>query len=255
MTTPEPVIVHDPRSAMLLPSNDPRRIALQEAVAKELAERDAEAAAARAAEIPLTSAQCRAALRVAVQKHADLTHRLAELTKAVPKAESAVFAARTGVEQATAALEDAKREASSHHAAAAMGTASGAAPSITKARRVLEAAQDELEAAKAASADLQKQHAATKQSVGIAEMQRNDALAAVIRSDPATDKLIKAFEQARLQLSDLRQAVELVAWHFPQAMRLSLLSERIDNVASAERREWENAISALEKDPDLALPV
>ena len=179
-------IIHDPRSVMLLPSNDKRRIEFEAQVAEKL-RADREAHAARLAAEP--KIEPRAALRAAIQKHADLAHRLTELTKAVPKAESAIFAARSGVEQATAALEDAKREASSHHAAAAMGTASGAAPSITKARRVLEAAQDELEAAKAASADLQKQHAATKQSVGIAEMQRNDALAAVIRSDPATQKL------------------------------------------------------------------
>ena len=57
-------IIHDPRSAMLLPSNDPRRIALQEAVAKQLAERDAAEAARIAAckaEPPRSPAECRAA--------------------------------------------------------------------------------------------------------------------------------------------------------------------------------------------------
>jgi hypothetical protein len=243
----------DLRAAELYGPNDPRlRAAIEALEAKQRADREAEAA--RVAAEP--KIEPRIALRTAVQKHADLTQRIAELTKAVPKAESAVFAARTGVEQASAALEDVKREASSHHAAAALGTASGAAPSITKTRRALEAAQDELEAAKAASADLQKQHAATKQSVGIAEMQRNDALAAVIRSDPATQKLIKTFEQAQRQLADLRRAVELVAWHFPYATRLSLLSDRIDDAApSGKRREWEAALAALQEDADATLPI
>jgi chromosome segregation ATPase len=198
----------------------------------------------------------RAALRTAIQKHTDLTRRFAELTKAVPKAESAVFAARSGVEQASAALEDAKRAASSQAVAAAVGKTSGTPPSIAKARRVLEAAQDELETAKTAAADLGTQRKEVEQAVLMARSRLNDAVAAVVRSDPATQKLIKTFEQAHRQLSDVRQAVEFVLWRFfPQATRLSVLAERIDNVASAQRREWENAISALEKDPDLALPV
>src|SRR6516225_6857922 len=87
----------DPRFLALLPSNDKRRVAFERKVARELAEHAAKERAACAAEVPPTPAQCRVVLRTAVQKHADLTHRLSELTKAVPKAESAVFAARTGV--------------------------------------------------------------------------------------------------------------------------------------------------------------
>src|SRR6516225_11604802 len=128
-------IIHDPRSVMLLPSNDPRRIAFEAAVAERLRV-DREAHAARLAAEPVRSAaDCRTALRGAIQKHIDLTRRFAELTKAVPKAEGAVFAARTGVDQANAVVEDAKREASSQAIAVAVGKASGTAPSIAKARR------------------------------------------------------------------------------------------------------------------------
>jgi len=255
MTTPEPVIVHDPRSAMLLPSNDPRRIALQEAVAKELAERDAEAAAARAAEIPLTSAQCRATLRVAIQKHANLTQRLAELTKAVPQADASVVQARRAVEAATQAVTEAKANAASYATARALGTAGTAPPPMRNARLKLTDAEDALEIAKAAAANLAKEHKETEQALSYARSDVERAVAAVVRADAATKALFAEFERTRQRLADLRQAVELVAFHFPQMERLSLLSERIDDVPSAKRREWETALAALQTNAEAELPA
>jgi hypothetical protein len=194
-------------------------------------------------------------LRAAIQNHGDLTQRLVELTKAVPKAESAVFAARSGVEQTSAALEDAKRAASSQAVAAAVGKASGTAPSVAKARRALEAAQDELEIAKAAAADLSKQHKEVEQSLSMARSAVDGAIGAVVRSDPAVRALFPAYERARRQLADLRQAVELVARYFPYAERLTLLSERIEDAApSGTRLEWERAIMVLKEDASAELP-
>jgi hypothetical protein len=256
MTTPEPVIVHDDRSAALLPSNDPRRIALQERVAKELAERAEEAAAARAAEIPPTSAQCRAALRVAVQKHADLTHRLTELTKAVPASDAAVMQARRNVEAAKEAAEKAKADAAAYASARALGTAGTAPPPLRNARLKLTDCEDQLEIAKAAAADLAKQHKETEQSLSSARWDVEGAVAAVVRADPATQKLIEVFKRACRELADLREAVELVAFHFPQMERLSLLSERIDDTPPcAKRREWEAALAALETNAETELPA
>jgi hypothetical protein len=249
-------IIHEGRSAMLLPSNDPRRIAFEAAVAERL-RADREAHAARIAAEPVHSAaDCRAALRAAIQKHVDLTQRLADLVRAVPKAESAVFAARTGVEQASAAVEDAKREASSQAVAAAVGKASGTTLSIAKARRVLEAAQDELETARTAAAALTEQRREAEQALSSARWDVDRAVAAVVRSDPATQKLIEVFKRACRELADLREAVESVASHFPQMERLRMLSERIDEVLPSERRaQWERAIMALQEDASATLPV
>jgi hypothetical protein len=249
-------IIHDPRSIMLLPSNDPRRVRFEAAVAEQLRVDRQKHAARLAAEPVRSAADCRAALRAAVEKHADLTQRLAELTKALPKAESAVFAARSGVEQAGAALEDAKREASSQAVAAAVGKTSGTPPSIAKARRVLEAAQDDLEVAKTAAADLAKQHKAVEQALSPARMGLSDAKAAVIRTAPEVKALIEARECVRRVFADLDQAVELVAGYFPYAERLALTSDGIDDgPPSAKRREWEMALAALETNADAELPV
>jgi hypothetical protein len=247
----------DPRAVMLLPSNDPRRLAFEAQVAEKLrADRETEDAhiAVRKAEPSRSAADCRAALRAAIEKHQAVARRLADLTKAVPKAESAVFAARSGVEQATAALERVKREAGSHRAAAAMGTAGGAAPSITDARRALEAAEDELEAAKAAAADLAKQQEEAQRQLSWSRP--DDAVAAVIRTDPATKMLLETFERSRRATADLRQAVELVAGYFPYAERLALRADRIVNgPPSKQRLAWEAALAALKEDADAALPI
>src|SRR5262249_4764205 len=159
----------DPRAIMLLPSNDARRIAFEAAVAEQLkAEREAEAARKAERKAEPSAVDCRAALAQAITKRNAAAGRLADLVRAVPKAEAAVFTARTGAEQASNALEDVKQEAASHHAAAGMGKTSGTAPSIAKARRALEVAEDELEAAQAASAELQKEHAAVERKLSFA---------------------------------------------------------------------------------------
>ena len=77
----------------------------------------------------------------------------------------------------------------------------------------------------------------------------------MVRADAATKALFVEFERARQRLADLRQAVELVAFHFPQMERLRMLSERIDDVPSAKRREWEAALAALETNAEAELPV
>src|SRR5262249_55188970 len=149
---PEPVIIHDPRSVMLLPSNDPRRIAFEAAVAEQLsADREAHAVRLAAAEPVHSSADCRTALRVAIQKHADLMQRLNELAKAVPASDAAVIAARQAVEKATAMLEAAKAGAAAHAAAKVLGEPGTVAPSLKAARVVLSDAEDQLEIAQAAA--------------------------------------------------------------------------------------------------------
>ena len=77
----------------------------------------------------------------------------------------------------------------------------------------------------------------------------------MVRADAATKALFAEFERTRQRLADLRQAVELVAFHFPQMERLSLLSERIDDVPSAKRREWETALAALQTNAEAELPA
>src|SRR5258707_5799398 len=125
--TPEEL---DPRALALLPSNDPRRIRFQAEAAQRLQEAEARHAAAQKAELPPSAADCRTALRLAVKEHTDLKRCLAELTKALPKADVAVYAAKAAVEQASTALEEAKKQAGSRAAAVALRSASKVAPPL-----------------------------------------------------------------------------------------------------------------------------
>jgi hypothetical protein len=241
----------DPRFLALLPSNDPRRIAFEAAVAKELAERDGEAAAE-------PEVEPRAALRAAITKHNAAADRLAELTKAVPKAEDAIVAARSAVEAATEAVEKAKTANAAHASAKALGTAGTALPPPMRSVRLrLADAEDVLEVAKAACTELQEEHAAATEALSYARSDVDDAVAAVIRSDPAIKTLFETFEQERRCLAERRRIVELVldVGNFSQQARLSLLSEGIDEVPSAKCLEWEGAMMALREDADAALPV
>ena len=77
----------------------------------------------------------------------------------------------------------------------------GAAHSIPEARRALEAAEDELEAAKAASTELQKQRAAAERKLSFARSGVEQAVADVVKTDAATKALIEEFERARQQLA------------------------------------------------------
>jgi hypothetical protein len=246
-------IIHDPRSVMLLPSNDPRRIAFEAAVAERLRV-DREAHAARIAAEP--KIEPRVALREAVAKHQAAARRLDDLSRAIPASDAAVVQARRNVEAATQAVTEAKANAASYATASALGTAGAAPAPLRNARLKLTDAEDALEVAKAAAADLGRQHKETEQAVSMARSAVDGAIGAVVRSDPAVQALFAEFKRAQRQLADLRRAVELVARYFPQMERLSLFSERIDNALPSERRaQWETALGALQEDADAALPM
>jgi predicted nucleic acid-binding Zn-ribbon protein len=246
----------DPRAIMLLPTNDERRIAFEAAVAERLRV-DREAHAARLAAEPVRSvADCRAALRAAVEKHNTAARRLADLTKAMPAADAAVVQSRRNVEAATEAVEKAKADGAAYATARALGTVGTAPTPLRNARLKLTDAEDALEIARTSARDLAQEHKETEQALSSARWDVDRAVAAVVRADAATKALFAEFERARQRLADLRQAVELVAFHFPQMERLALLSERVDNALPSERRaQWEAALGALQEDADAALPI
>jgi hypothetical protein len=239
----------DPRAIGLLSPSDPRHRALVEAVEKQLAERDGEAAAE-------PEVEPRVALREAITKHDAAERHLAQLVKALPEAEAAVMAARGNVELAKQSVEEAKAAAAAYASAKALGTAGTALPPpLRNARLRLADAEDALVIASTAAGDLSKQHEEARQAVSYAGSDVDDAVTSVVRSDPATEKLMEMFKGACRELADLRQTVELVASHFPQMERLSLLSERIEDTLPSERRaQWETAIAGLQENADAALP-
>jgi hypothetical protein len=161
MTTPEPVIVHDDRSAALLPSNDPRRIALQERVAKKLAERDAAEAArvaARQAEPPRSPAECRAALAQAITARDKAEQALAKIRAAASQATANEKSARERLAACEAAAAKAKAEHVERCEAAARQGKPLPSPGAMRATNIEVAdATEQLEAARAADARISEQ--------------------------------------------------------------------------------------------------
>jgi hypothetical protein len=242
----------DPRAVMLLPSNDPRRLRYEAAVAEQLRV-DREAHAARLAAKP--EIEPRVALRAAIEKHEAAARRLDQIRKAMPAADAAAMQARRAVEQAKEAVEAARANAAAYATAKALGTAGAAPPSLKDARANLTDAEDALEVAKAAAADLGKQHDDAQRALRYRQSDIDSAVAAVVRGDARTKALIEAYERARRHLADLRGAVELIARVLPYGERLALTSERIDASPSETRAAWERAIAQLETNPEAALPI
>jgi hypothetical protein len=240
----------DPRAIMLLSSRDPRRIAFEAQIAERL-RADREIHAARLASEP--QVEPRVALRTAIEQHQAAARRLADLAKALPASEAAVMQARRAIEAATEAVEKAKADAAAYATARALGTAGAAPPPLRNTRLKLADAEDALAVAKVAAADLAKQREEAQRALSWSRP--DDAVAAVIRSDPATKALLERFERSRRETADLRQAVELVAGYFPHGERLALRSERVEVSPSATRTKWERALAALREDADAALPM
>jgi hypothetical protein len=104
-------IIHDDRSAMLLPSNDPRRIAVQ-ARAERLQAESAEAArtAARQVEPPHSPAECRAALAQAISVRDKAEQALSKLRVASAQANRNADVASKRLEAVRAAADKARAE-------------------------------------------------------------------------------------------------------------------------------------------------
>jgi hypothetical protein len=184
---PEAVeIIHDPRSAALLPSNDPRRIALQEAVAKELSERhaaEAARAAARKAEPLRSSAECRAALAQAITARDRAEQALAKVRTAASQATANEKAARERLAACEGAAAKAKAEHVERCEAAARQGKPLPSPGAMRATNIEVAdATEQLEAARAADARISEQLPGLERELRRAQERVAAAVDDVIRS-------------------------------------------------------------------------
>jgi hypothetical protein len=156
---PEAVeIIHDPRSVMLLPSNDPRRIAFEAEIAERLqAQREAQAAeAARIAAAPLRSvAETRAALAQAITARDKAEQVLAKVRAAASQATANEKSARERLAACEAAAAKAKAEHVERCEAAARQGKPLPSPGAMRATNIEVAdATEQLEAACAAVANI-----------------------------------------------------------------------------------------------------
>jgi hypothetical protein len=149
-------------------------------------------------DIPSRSPE-RIALAAAIEQHSAVKAALNENLVSQRRAEEAKFAAIRAVDEATKNLEIAKiTDAES----IAQGSKTSA---VTRARTALQEAEDDLEAARAASTMLTEQQSALKN--GLSDMRLRQAIVAAVCIDPAIRTLCEDFRAAQLRFHEMREAV------------------------------------------------
>jgi hypothetical protein len=195
----------------------------------------------------------RTTLAAAIQRHTEAVRQLGAVKAAQEQASDAVYSARDNIEAATARVEQAKSDAGKFLTKRMLGETNDAPMSVQEARAALTATTDTLEATVAASEALQVQGRAAEQSLGVAELRRDDALRAVVRSDAAVAKLLADFERARREMVNLRLILESLSGLLPENIksfwRFEPTASEPPGVAA-----WRAAIEALARDADAALP-
>ena len=195
----------------------------------------------------------RARLAEAIERHAELTRRLAAIDTAQSTAWTAYKAATAAVAAATAAIEKAKVEAGQHLTAIALGESVAAPKSVQQSRVEAQAAQDQLDAAQSARAALAEQRRETADLLATAKLSRDDAARKVVETDPATLALVATFKNKLRDLTDMRRALEFIEAKLPPDLRGWRSAEPWPELAGDA--PWREALAALLQDADAPLPV
>jgi chromosome segregation ATPase len=192
----------------------------------------------------------REALAAAITRHAEAEQRLAATKRAMESSASAILQARTNLKKAAGAVEQAKTDAASYLTAQMLGSAGDAPLTIKQARAALQDAEHELADVQASRAALERAHADAEGSLAVASVSLEGAQREVVRTDPATQRLIADFDTAHRCYVDLKRALEFVD-------RVYGLSARFGEPALSElpgATPWKLATEALRRDADAPLP-
>src|SRR5215471_8523243 len=171
----------------------------------------------------------RAALAEAIERHDAAIARL----QRIQAADEMIFTvtAREAVEKAAREIEEAKERA-----ARALFEETTGGMSVAEAKAAHAAAQETLAAAQAARATLEREAAGAESEISWAKFKLDEAVAAAVRTDAATTRLVARFHEVHREFVDLRDAVEK-------------LGRCVPNNTTAERafdlhrgRAWEAAL-------------
>ena len=195
----------------------------------------------------------RAELAAAQERHADAVRQLAANESAQQTTTEAIYAARDTVKAATAAIEEAKANAATHLTAVAMGNAGPAPTSVKAARVALQDAEDALEAALAARAELEQQHKDAEHEIEYAGMALGNAVANVVRDAPELRKLAADHAAADRHYHDLHFAMEAVQSFLPDDLKYWHGTGRWPDLAAAAT--WKAALQELRENADVPLPT
>jgi hypothetical protein len=151
------------------------------------------------------------------------------------------------VDQASEALEEAKRLAAQH-----LARGNEKPGLVRKAREALTEAQDRLDTARAADTQL-KDDGELRTKLAVAEHNYEETLKSVVGNSPAMSKLIAEYEDAVRTVTRYKRAMDLVA----EKGVLPLITYGIppnDDQVDELAQQWKAAIAQLERNPDAELP-
>jgi hypothetical protein len=195
--------VRDGRLMGMLASNDPRRVAYEQATAAaRQAEAKADEARKRVEEVRrqngLKPSVARAELKAAVAAMRKAERTVANNLKAIERADTTAADAAARFEKAQAAIEKAKNtDTQAAVRAAQQGETPATSSVMYRARNIERFAEDGLAAAKAAHADLTARQPELESEVRYARDDLERAIRAVIASEAPVRRLIE--QTARLQ--------------------------------------------------------
>jgi hypothetical protein len=195
----------------------------------------------------------RITLAAAIERHAGLVRHLTANMAAQEALHEVINAARDRVEAAGAAVEQAKVDAAQHLTASAMGTAGAAPVSVKAARTAAQDAQDDLDAALAARAALEKQRGPAENAVSLAEYTLNIAVRNVIRGDSTVVALVARFTALHRQFASLCAPLQYLdsANMLPEDLKAWRREPTMPGDSAAP---WKAAVAALASDADAPLP-
>lgn len=189
----------------------------------------------------------RETLAAEIEKHREAASALSAAVSAHAKANDACLAALRSVEQAEEAAKGVKAGLAQHIREVAFGNDSPPPMSTREAHARIAAAQDELDAARDARADIATVREQANQSVGIARGRHDAAVVAVLKSEPAAAEVQRRYAE----LIDQTTRLGIIARQLGIETRHNDISKE---AVSAIAEPWKAARDALKTDPDAELP-
>lgn len=192
-------------------------------------------------------------LAEAISARNALDTQLAALIKAKEQASRDVWTAERAIAVAEQNIETAKEAQAKHLTDAAMGRAGPAPISMRDARAAVQDAKDEYEARVAARDGLKAQIAELDASRPLLNLEMDNALHAVIASDPAVLTLLQRWTALQRESADVRGALGSLTGLLPKEAAGWDAIRNYPDLKLAER--WASAVAALRNDADALLPT
>jgi chromosome segregation ATPase len=203
----------------------------------------------------------REALGKAITNRNEALARLSAVRQAIEQAANNARTARHELERAEAAVGEAKTQAAKHAISTALGKEGTPQASIKQARAAVQAAQDDMDSAISAEAELAKELKAAESRLVTARVVFDNAFRAVLAAEPAIDRLLDQRRALNAKLLDVEVALyaafkagALPQWPLPVENDEPDAQYFDANTIAEHAPEWAAALQALRKDADTPLP-